>query len=209
MFAAAPISATAPGAASSSALISRSTIPSFTEAELGLAAEFRSACGAPTSGRSASVARIRRSSLLRIARRSTSLPGAISLMVATSSPGVWTERPAMLVMRSPGSIPALAAGESLSTRFTSTPTPASLAIPSPASIFASAGCTPMPRYPRATRPVAMIESATRRTTELGTAKPMPSFPPPRLEMAELMPMTAPSRLASGPPELPGLMAASV
>ena len=37
----------------------------------------------------------------------------------------------------------------------------------------------------------------------------PGNRPLRLLMAELMPMTLPSRLTSGPPELPGLMAASV
>ena len=43
----------------------------------------------------------------------------------------------------------------------------------------------------------------------GTAKPMPSLPPEALAMAVLMPIARPSRSASGPPELPELIAASV
>jgi hypothetical protein len=41
------------------------------------------------------------------------------------------------------------------------------------------------------------------------AKPIPSDPPIRLTMAVLMPTTSPAMLTSGPPEFPGLMAASV
>ena len=44
---------------------------------------------------------------------------------------------------------------------------------------------------------------------IGTAKPRPSYPPLRVEMAVLMPITSPSRFNRGPPLLPGLMAASV
>ena len=44
---------------------------------------------------------------------------------------------------------------------------------------------------------------------MGMAKPIPSLPPELLAMAVLMPMTSPWRLTSGPPLLPGLMAASV
>ena len=43
----------------------------------------------------------------------------------------------------------------------------------------------------------------------GTAKPMPTEPPPRLKIAVLMPMTSPRALISGPPLLPGLIDASV
>ena len=43
----------------------------------------------------------------------------------------------------------------------------------------------------------------------GTAKPTPS-PPPLVDLiCELIPSTRPAPLSSGPPELPGLMAASV
>ena len=43
----------------------------------------------------------------------------------------------------------------------------------------------------------------------GTAKPTPSPPPLADLICELMPSTLPSALSSGPPELPGLIAASV
>ena len=45
----------------------------------------------------------------------------------------------------------------------------------------------------------------------GTAKPMPTFPPPLPPVAicELIPITRPVASISGPPELPGLIAASV
>ncbi len=43
----------------------------------------------------------------------------------------------------------------------------------------------------------------------GTAKPTPSPPPLADLIWELMPSTRPRPLSSGPPELPGLMAASV
>ena len=41
------------------------------------------------------------------------------------------------------------------------------------------------------------------------AKPTPWLPPERLKMAVLMPISRPSMSTSAPPELPGLMAASV
>ncbi len=43
----------------------------------------------------------------------------------------------------------------------------------------------------------------------GIAKPMPIEPPPRVKIAVLMPTSRPSRVTSAPPELPGLIAASV
>jgi hypothetical protein len=43
----------------------------------------------------------------------------------------------------------------------------------------------------------------------GTANPIPIEPPEGEMIAVLTPMTSPSRLNSGPPELPRLMAASV
>ena len=44
---------------------------------------------------------------------------------------------------------------------------------------------------------------------LGTANPMPTLPPDGPMMTLLMPMSSPLRLMSAPPELPGLMEASV
>ena len=54
------------------------------------------------------------------------------------------------------------------------------------------------------------------TCSIGMAKPTPMLPPwseaicePSEAIAELTPTTWPWRLTSGPPELPGLIAASV
>ena len=49
----------------------------------------------------------------------------------------------------------------------------------------------------------------RRARSIGIAKPSPSDPPEREKIEELTPMTSPSAFTSGPPELPGLIAASV
>ena len=43
----------------------------------------------------------------------------------------------------------------------------------------------------------------------GMAKPMPMLPPERERMAELIPMRRPSMSTRAPPELPGLIEASV
>src|SRR4029079_10676699 len=53
---------------------------------------------------------------------------------------------------------------------------------------------------------------TPRTTLLGMAKPIPTLPWPRgsgLNRAEVMPITRPAASIRGPPELPGLIGASV
>ena len=51
------------------------------------------------------------------------------------------------------------------------------------------------------------------TSSMGMAKPMPSMDAPEEvvpeNLAVVMPMTSPRMLKRGPPELPGLMAASV
>ena len=44
---------------------------------------------------------------------------------------------------------------------------------------------------------------------IGTAKLIPADCPTSLRIAVFMPMTSPREFKSGPPELPGLMAASV
>jgi hypothetical protein len=64
--------------------------------------------------------------------------------------------------------------------------------------------------PRVILPLRSCGSRSR-TVLLGTANPMPMFPSD-LELvmiAVFMPITSPRRLSSGPPELPGLIAASV
>ena len=47
------------------------------------------------------------------------------------------------------------------------------------------------------------------TKFIGLAKPIPMFPPDDPKIAVLTPMTSPFALKSGPPELPGLIEASV
>ena len=64
-------------------------------------------------------------------------------------------------------------------------------------------------------PVSRICPAVIRTCSIGIAKPTPMLPasppipPPVVAIAEFTPTTWPRRLTSGPPELPGLIAASV
>ena len=64
-------------------------------------------------------------------------------------------------------------------------------------------------------PVSRICCAVTRTCSIGMANPTPMLPPsppsipPVVAIAEFTPTTWPRRFTSGPPELPGLMAASV
>ena len=48
-----------------------------------------------------------------------------------------------------------------------------------------------------------------RTVSIGMAKPRPTLPPPTDAIAVFTPMTAPLAATSAPPELPGLIGASV
>lgn len=50
---------------------------------------------------------------------------------------------------------------------------------------------------------------TDDTMAMGTAKPMPTLPPAGAMIAVLMPTSLPSVVTSAPPELPGLVEASV
>ena len=62
-----------------------------------------------------------------------------------------------------------------------------------------------------TSPLVFSCSISARTVSIGIAKPMPTLPlpPPPVAIWELIPITSPAALISGPPELPGLIAASV
>jgi hypothetical protein len=75
--------------------------------------------------------------------------------------------------------------------------------------MALAPATSRPVQARRTVPFRMMSSATRRTRSMGMAKPSPIDPPPLVKMEDASPITSPDALASGPPEFPGLMAASV
>ena len=67
----------------------------------------------------------------------------------------------------------------------------------------------IPSWARVTLPSLMIRSARLAAMSIGIAKPTPEFDRLEVAMAELIPITLPSRSTSGPPELPGLIAASV
>ena len=71
-------------------------------------------------------------------------------------------------------------------------------------------CSLAPSHGRLTAvPPLRAEATTTRTMLAGMAKPTPCEPPEREKIAVLMPTSRPVRSTSGPPELPGLMAASV
>ena len=68
-----------------------------------------------------------------------------------------------------------------------------------------------PRKACATRPLFSSWGIADLAVLIGTAKPMPTLPLPLPPVAicELIPMTWPCAFSNGPPELPGLIAASV
>ena len=112
-----------------------------------------------------------------------------------------TGTPSRATSTSPWRNPARRAGEEPSTSCTSAP----VAGPSPRSPSFRAA----PSQPRTTRPSARSRSAITRAMFTGTAKPMPEPPPFWATKAVFTPITRPCASTSGPPELPGLMAASV
>ena len=67
----------------------------------------------------------------------------------------------------------------------------------------------MPVSGRITRPLEISCGTTRAIVLTGMAKPTPAFCPVLLAMAVFMPIMRPWLSSSGPPELPGLMAASI
>ena len=67
----------------------------------------------------------------------------------------------------------------------------------------------MPSTATRTRPCAMMSSMTFFASVIGIAKPYPALTPVGLAMALVIPITSPRELTSGPPEFPGLIAASV
>ena len=66
-----------------------------------------------------------------------------------------------------------------------------------------------PSTPRFTWPYLISWSMTPFAMFTGMAKPMPMLPPLPERIAELIPTSSPRRFTSAPPELPGLMEASV
>ena len=112
--------------------------------------------------------------------------------------------PLSSTITSPGRRPATSAGPPFITSATRTPsrsrTPKLEASSSVTSWMAT------PSQPRTTRPLAISWLMTTFASLIGIEKPMPC---PAATMAVLMPMTLPSRFRRGPPELPGLIDASV
>jgi hypothetical protein len=81
--------------------------------------------------------------------------------------------------------------------------------PSDSAISAVTAWPEAPSHGRTTRPPDTAPRSTAFTMLTGIAKPMPSEPPVRVKMAVLIPTSLPSMSISAPPELPGLIAASV
>jgi len=115
--------------------------------------------------------------------------------------------------RSPRFSPAISAGLSGSTFCTRAPSRSgSCSRASGSRLFSLAtravrGTSCRPRYGWITLPPSASWPATRRARLIGIAKPSPAPGPERTRV--LIPITSPPALISGPPELPGLMAASV
>jgi len=118
-------------------------------------------------------------------------------------------------MVSPSLRPALSAGPPETTAL---PVALDLVMVAPPRVTPSASTVSdlmtTPRATCLTLPSLMISSATRLTRLDGMAKPMPIEPAESDEAAveamdELIPITWPAALKVGPPELPGLMAASI
>lgn len=97
---------------------------------------------------------------------------------------------------SPGTSPTSAAGLFFSTEATLTPACGGVA--------SGAGTTPCHALEPPTE--AKSVAATFRALSIGIAKPMPWAP---ARTATFTPITSPSMFNNGPPELPGLMLASV
>mmetsp|Transcript_1360 Transcript_1360/g.3715 ORF Transcript_1360/g.3715 Transcript_1360/m.3715 type:complete len:263 (+) Transcript_1360:542-1330(+) len=79
----------------------------------------------------------------------------------------------------------------------------------PSVSTACSGAKEMPRMGRTTRPYCRMLPTLLLMVSDGMANPMPELEPDGEKMAVLMPMTQPELSKSGPPLLPGLMAASV
>src|SRR5690606_8131136 len=141
----------------------------------------------------------------RSPRRVTSCsgwPALESRRRASQSSGVATLRPFTRMIRSPGRSPARSAGEPGATVAIRTSRDRPNRSVSPVSSVT-------PTHARRTSPCSSRSAATRRARSIGIAKPRPTLPP-LPEMIELFtPITSPSALSRGPPELPGLIDASV
>ena len=111
-------------------------------------------------------------------------------------------------MTSPGLRPARAAGPLSVTLVTTTP--AGRCRLNACDSSGVSACSLAPSHGRLTAlPPERAEATTTRTMVAGMAKPTPCEPPEREKIAVLMPTSRPAMSTSAPPELPGLIAASV
>mmetsp|Transcript_11136 Transcript_11136/g.23777 ORF Transcript_11136/g.23777 Transcript_11136/m.23777 type:complete len:255 (+) Transcript_11136:35-799(+) len=140
-------------------------------------------------------------------RRSSTCLTGVPLTCVMRSASITPPSPLNLAAFSP----AAAAGLPGTTSTTSTPERERCSCASSERTTLSSA-TLMPMVGFTTRPKRMIWLTTRRTVSTGMANPMPTLPPvrpPGEMMAVLTPTSLPRESRSGPPELPGLMAASV
>src|SRR3954447_11098027 len=133
----------------------------------------------------------------RLSSTFTSSPGCLLSTSSDRSEGLRTVLPAIEVMTSPERIPAFAAGEPWVTVPTTAP--------------GASGCSALarPSHARSILPFLISFGTTSLIVSEGTAKPTPELEPLCDAICELTPITRPAASSSGPPELPGLMAASV
>ena len=130
-------------------------------------------------------------------------PGPVSSMTASQSRNVRNRRPRALTSTSPAARPARPAGPPAATWVTRRP---------PTRFHprrSSAPATSSPTQARRTFPNRRSSSATRRARSIGIANPIPTDPPELVKIELFTPTTSPTAFASGPPELPGLIGASV
>ncbi len=118
-----------------------------------------------------------------------------------------TGLPSISITISPTLSPALSAAEPLSTWVMTAPRPCLRS-----KARASSGVRSWawaPSRPRLTSPWAINWPIISCAILIGMAKPIPMLPPLWEKIAVLMPTSSPLRLTSAPPELPGLIEASV
>src|ERR1039457_3858690 len=110
--------------------------------------------------------------------------------------------PLIATIASPSFTPAFSPGPPGVTCSTNTPsfTPATFRLVRARSV--SLGGKRMPIPPRVTLPFLMMSLYTCAAVFMGRAKPMPWYPPLRVAIAVLMPMTSPRMFNSGRPPLP-------
>src|SRR3954464_9490436 len=124
-------------------------------------------------------------------------PGCFWSTLSESSEGLRIVLPSKATIRSPLRMPASAAAVP------------GVTVPTSAPGVEGRSPEARPREAGSMWPSLISLGPTSRTLSTGIAKPTPVLPPLEEAIWELMPITRPAASSSGPPELPGLMAASV